>query len=140
MLVGKDPVFKRRLRDLCEERGYFLIDAENDDTAMDMMKTGPVDLVIIASVVNSYSLEEWHLASRLRSLGHRLPIIALAGQSMPGDALRAYSCGIDELLAGGIDFDSFHLYLESHLKNTGKASYGRQMVPPGFASEKREHY
>jgi DNA-binding response OmpR family regulator len=140
MLVGKDPVIQKRLRALCDENGYTLVNSENDDKAMDLMKDRPVDLVIIASTVSSYSLEEWHLASRLRRLRHRIPIIALTDQSMPGDTLRAYSCGIDELLTSGIDFNSFHLYLESHLKNTGKASYGRQTAPPGFASEKRIPY
>ena len=137
MLVGKDPDFKKRLRDLCDERGYLLVNAENDDAAMDLMKTRSIDLVIIASVVSSYSLEEWHLASRLRSLGHRLPIMALSGQSMPGDSLRAYSCGIDELLTSDIDFNIFHLYLDSHLKNTGKASYGKPMRHLKSASEQR---
>lgn len=129
LLVCKDERLENLMHDMCKKWGCELNSAKHSGDAMEYIEKNKFDIIIIASDIVSYSLEEWNLAKDLRRMGCRVPIIAITDHSVPGDALKAYQCGIDEHLVKPFDIDRLHLYIESHLKNTGKANYRKTLYP-----------
>lgn len=129
LLVSRDRRLTALLTEMCRKWHFCLTDTTNAEQALKRIHDTRIDLVIIASNLHSYSLEEWNLARELRSRGLRTPIIAISDHGVPGDALRAYQSGIDELLVKPVDIDRLHMYIDSHLKNTGKKSFVRTPYP-----------
>jgi DNA-binding response OmpR family regulator len=131
---------KRLLQELCGDWGLAFSSSHDSETVLRIIENQPTDLVIIAFKLKSYSLDEWKLAGKLRARGFRMPILAVSEHELPGDRLRAFRHGIDEYLVKPVNVDRFHLYLDSHLKNTGKSNYPKDFPRPQefrqYASEK----
>ena len=82
LVVDDQPPTRRFLRSVLEREGYRVIEAEDDASAWDAVRSqeGPICLAMID--VNLPGLKGRHVANNLRSFGP-LPVVFMTGDSAP---------------------------------------------------------
>lgn len=99
ILIAEDKLSSREmLSTVLEHAGYFVLQAENGELALELARAKRPDLLILD--LQMPVLDGYGVASALRNeeAALRVPIIALTAYAMPGDRERALSVGFTTYL------------------------------------------
>jgi two-component system cell cycle response regulator DivK len=95
------------VRRLLQANGFEIIEAENANQAVDMMREGLPDLILMD--INLPEVDGYTLTGRLKSIPflEQIPIIALTANVMKGDRERSLDAGCNGYIEKPIDVDTF---------------------------------
>ena len=95
------------VRRLLQASGYEIVEAENASQAVDLMREGLPDLILMD--INLPEVDGYTLTGRIKSIPflQPIPIIALTANVMKGDRERTLDAGCDGYIEKPIDVDTF---------------------------------
>jgi len=113
-----EDAFENRLliRRILQAEGYNVIEAENANHALEVLKTETPDLILMD--INMPDIDGYTLTSQLRTYPEleNTPIIALTANVMRGDRERTLAAGCNGYIQKPIDVDSFSDQIDRYLK------------------------
>ena len=118
VLVAEDNLVNQRLATrLLEKRGHRVVLAASGRQALEVLETGPFDLVLMdVQMPEMDGLEATaEIRKRETSTGEDQPIIALTAHAMKGDQERCLAAGMDGYLSKPIRPQELDVVLEKYL-------------------------
>src|SRR5215831_2245369 len=102
LFVDDEPLILDAHRLWFEDMGYTVHAANSGEEALDLLKTQPVDAVVVDYVMPTMNGGE--CARRMRSLRYRIPIILFSGSvvSLPKPVLEIFDACVDKGLGSGV--------------------------------------
>lgn len=103
------------VRRVLQAFGYQVIDAENANSAREILKTKRPDLILMD--INMPDIDGYTLTNELKAMPNLLgvPIVAITANVMKGDRERTLSAGCDGYIEKPIDVDRFIEQVERFL-------------------------
>lgn len=103
------------VRRVLQAFGYQVIDAENSNSAREILKTKRPDLILMD--INMPDIDGYTLTNELKAMPNLLgvPIVAITANVMKGDRERTLSAGCDGYIEKPIDVDRFIEQVERFL-------------------------
>ena len=103
------------VRRVLQAYGYTVIEAENADTARQILKSTKPSLILMD--INMPGVDGYTLTYELKSMPHLygVPIVAITANVMKGDRERTLSAGCDGYIEKPIDIDRFVEQIEHFL-------------------------
>ena len=95
MVVDDDPQIRRVLRTAFVAQGYEALDARNGEEALEMLREGKVDLVILD--VNMPGMSGLETCRAMRSVSE-IPIVMLTVRDAEADKVEALDAGADDYM------------------------------------------
>jgi two-component system, OmpR family, KDP operon response regulator KdpE len=95
MVVDDDPQIRRVLRTAFVAQGYEAVDARNGEEALEMLRDGKVDLVILD--VNMPGMNGLETCRVIRSMSE-IPIVMLTVRDAEADKVEALDAGADDYM------------------------------------------
>ena len=134
LLAEDNPVNRKLVTTLLEQRGHHVKAVENGRMAVDAVKSGgaaPFDLVLMDLQMPEMGGLEATRAIREREDGsRRLPLIALTAHAMQGDRERCLAAGMDGYLSKPIDVDELIAAVERYADGGVPATAAASVEPP----------
>ncbi|TXK61047.1 hybrid sensor histidine kinase/response regulator [Alkalisalibacterium limincola] len=138
LLVEDNPVNLLVAQRLIDLLGLDCDTATNGDEALEKMRTGRYDAVLMdcqMPVLDGYAATRaWRAHEAERDDGHHLPIIAMTANAMAGDRQKCVSAGMDDYLAKPVTKQQLLAMLEQwiddpqatpqHIPDTGAHAHG----------------
>ncbi len=133
MLLAEDtPANQKVVTSILKKRGHQIDVANNGREAVDAIKRGEFDLVIMD--VQMPTMDGFQATAVIRSLEHtdrpRLPIIAMTAHAMRGDRERCLAAGMDAYLAKPVDARKLIELVESFAPTAADADEKRRGGQP----------
>ena len=109
LLVEDNDINQRVATEILEDAGFVVDVADNGLVAVDRVRVGHYDLVLMDMQMPvmdglAATLEIRKLGGRVEG-GHRLPIVAMTANAMPSDRQRCMDAGMDDFLTKPIEPD-----------------------------------
>ena len=101
LLVEDNEMNRDMLSRRLERKGYTVAIAVDGQQAVDMAGSTTPDLILMD--MSLPVLDGWEATRRIRSIGNRVPIIALTAHAMEGDEQKAREAGCDDYDTKPID-------------------------------------
>ena len=117
ILYVEDNLANRILiRRILMAEGYTVLEAENAAQAMDLVESGPPDLILMD--INMPEMDGYTLTARLKKLPRMdsIPIIALTANVMKGDREKTIEAGCDGYIQKPVDVDLLPKQINRYLK------------------------
>ena len=134
LLAEDNPVNRKLVTTLLEQRGHHVKAVENGRMAVDAVTPGrgvPFDLVLMDLQMPEMGGLEATRAIREREDGaRRLPLIALTAHAMQGDRERCLAAGMDGYLSKPIDVDELIAAVERYADGGAPAAAAAAVAPP----------
>ena len=112
-----EDTFENRLliRRILQAEGYIVLEAENADHALDVLKSETPDLILMD--INMPNIDGYTLTEQLRTIPRleKIPIIALTANVMRGDRERTIAAGCNGYIQKPIDVDSFSEQIDRYI-------------------------
>ena len=103
LVVEDSPIYRRLLSRMLAQWGYVVSEAENGVSALEMLATSPVSMVI----------SDWEMPEmdgltlcreiRERQFGHYIYLILLTARENPGDLAQGFDAGADDFLSKPVE-------------------------------------
>jgi two-component system cell cycle response regulator DivK len=119
ILYVEDNYDNRSLvRRVLEAEGYQLMEAPNAETALNLLKKGNPDLILMD--INMPDMDGYTLTAKIRAMpAHtRVPIVAVTANVMRGDREKSLEAGCDGYIQKPIDIDNLPYQIERFMRNT----------------------
>jgi DNA-binding NtrC family response regulator len=97
LVVDDDPILTDLLVDTLAAIGYEAFAAESAKTALEVLRTKPIDLVI--SDINMPEMSGIELLEEIKKANRQLPVMLITGIGSDSIRSKAYSSGADSFLA-----------------------------------------
>jgi signal transduction histidine kinase/CheY-like chemotaxis protein len=132
VLLAEDNVVNQILAiRLLEKRGYSVIVANNGEEAVEALKNGHIDVVLMdiqMPVMDGFEASAAIRAKEKLNGGH-VPIIAMTAHALKGDQERCIASGMDAYISKPIRTSELFSTIESVLKNSVSARVNDSAVP-----------
>jgi signal transduction histidine kinase/DNA-binding response OmpR family regulator len=133
ILLAEDGIDNQRLIALHLRRaGAEVTIAENGRIAIEMVRTGDFDLVLMD--MQMPEMDGYAATSRLRGRGFDRPIIALTAHAMSDDRAKCLQCGCDEYLTKPINRSQLLATVHQHLQRRGGMAASAASASPPITS------
>ena len=122
VLLAEDNAVNRRVAlGLLEKRGCEVLLAGNGQEALDLLATGPVDVILMDLQMPEMGGLEATAAirERERAAGGHVPIIAMTAHAMKGDRERCLAAGMDDYVSKPVRPSDLYAALERALPGSG---------------------
>jgi len=130
LAVDDEPQILRALRASLAARGHEVVTAPNGETALDVLATTDVDLVVLD--LGLPGIDGLEVINRLRSWS-RVPVIVLSVREAQADKIAALDAGADDFVTKPFGLDELHARLRVALRRAagpGGDLDGRIVVGP----------
>ncbi len=99
LITDDDKIFRYLVKEILIEEGYEVIEAENGKQALEILKNGKIDLVILD--VDMPEMNGFETLNKIREDENlfNIPVIMLTVKAMMEDQLQGFEYGADEYLA-----------------------------------------
>ena len=116
LVVDDDHVHRTMLRTLLSGWGYDIIEADDGDTAVEMVRERPFDLILMdIRMIRVSGLEALGI---IRDINPSIPIILMTAYSSVETAVEGLKKGAYDYLTKPLDFDELRLAMERAMDHT----------------------
>jgi signal transduction histidine kinase/PAS domain-containing protein len=114
LLVEDVEVNRMIVAAMLEETGCVIAEAENGQIAVDMVKQGDFDMILMD--MQMPVMDGLTATREIRKLGSRVPIIAMTANAFKEDAEACITAGMNAHVAKPIEYESFIGIIAEHLR------------------------
>jgi two-component system sensor histidine kinase/response regulator len=137
LLVEDNDINQRVATEILEDAGFVVDVADNGLVAVDRVRVGHYDLVLMDMQMPvmdglAATLEIRKLGGRVEG-GHRLPIVAMTANAMPSDRQRCMDAGMDDFLTKPIEPDDMCAVVARWIQ-LGRQPVDALTLPPAAAA------
>jgi len=115
LVVDDDAAHRTMLKTLIGGWGYDIAEADDGSTAIEMVKKGPFDLVLMD--VRMLKVSGIEALDRIKSLNPAIPVIIMTAYSSVEKAVEALKKGAYDYLTKPLDFDRLKLTMERAMEH-----------------------
>ncbi|MCG6909160.1 MAG: sigma 54-interacting transcriptional regulator [Deltaproteobacteria bacterium] len=117
LIVDDDPGHLASVKMIVRSWGYTVEIAEDGDVAVDMVKSGPVDLILMdVRMTNMSGIEA---LQEIKAYNPAIPVIIMTAYSSVGSAVDALKSGAYDYLIKPLDFEVLKLTIERASEHAG---------------------
>jgi two-component system response regulator HydG len=116
LVVDDDPAHRLMLKNLLEDWGYRIEEAEDGDDAVAFIQRGPADLVLMD--VRMPRMNGIEATQAIISYNPAVPVLIMTAYSSIPSAVEALKAGAYDYLTKPLDFDALRLTIERALEHT----------------------
>lgn len=116
LVVDDDKNTRRLLRAVLESDGYTVTTAENGKTALDIMDSEHIDLVVLDIMMPV--MDGYEFTKTLRASNNDLPILTVTAKQLPDDRYTAFLAGTDDYMTKPIDKKEMLLRIKALLRRS----------------------
>jgi len=115
LAVDDDPVNLKVIENLCRPRGYLLFTAEDGPSALRMIETNDIDLVLLDLMLPGMSGYEVCRAIRRMGKGRHTPIIMVTARDQMSDLAQGFRTGASDYITKPFRSQELVLRIENQL-------------------------
>jgi two-component system KDP operon response regulator KdpE len=115
LVVDDEPAIRRFLRTSLTTQGYFVTEAENGRTALDHLRRGATDVVVLD--LGLPDIDGFDIIERLRGQGSNLPIIVLSSRTDEIGKVKALDMGADDFVTKPFGLDELLARIRAALRH-----------------------
>jgi two-component system sensor histidine kinase EvgS len=122
LMVEDDPSNQVATRKLLEKSGHAVTMAENGQEALELLRTGDFDIVLMDIQMPVMGGQEATMEIRNSpglSASKNIPIIALTAYAMTGDREKFLASGMDDYLVKPVSLENLQRVIEKHAPRAG---------------------
>jgi CheY-like chemotaxis protein len=122
LMVEDDPSNQVATRKLLEKSGHAVTTAENGQEALELLRTGDFDIVLMDIQMPVMGGQEATMEIRNSpglSACKNIPIIALTAYAMTGDREKFLASGMDDYLVKPVNLENLQRVIEKHAPRAG---------------------
>ena len=116
LVVEDDKNLRKLMAAILKQKGYSVLNAEDGVTALDIINTSHVDLVI--SDIMMPNMDGYALTDELRQLNNNLPVIMVTAKETLEDKKKGFSAGTDDYMVKPIDMDEMIMRVAALLRRS----------------------
>jgi signal transduction histidine kinase/CheY-like chemotaxis protein len=131
LLVEDNPVNQRVAVGLLRKLGYEHQIAGDGEAALEAVRAGPIDIVLMDCLMPL--MDGFEATRALRAEGYKLPIVAMTANAMSGDRERCLEAGMDDYIAKPISVPRLEALLarwSAHVRGLPFEEPAEQGAPP----------
>jgi len=114
LIVDDEPAIRRFLRTSLSAQGYHVVEAEDGEPALDALRRGPMDVLILD--LGLPGIDGFEVIRQLRELGSTIPIIVLSSRTDERGKVAALDLGADDYLTKPFGVDELHARVRAALR------------------------
>jgi two-component system KDP operon response regulator KdpE len=128
LIVDDDPQIQRAVRTNLQARGNDVLTAPNGETALDILQTDSVDLVLLD--LSLPGLDGQEVIRRLRSWS-QVPVVVLSVREQQSEKVRALEAGADDYVTKPFGVHELLARVAAVLRRAGAGREGRAVLSFG---------
>jgi two-component system KDP operon response regulator KdpE len=128
LVVDDEPPIRRLLKTSFGAQGYHVIEAADGEAALEAMKSGPADLIILD--LGLPGMDGFAVLKQLREQGSTVPIVVLSSRDDEAGKVRALDLGADDYVTKPFGVDELMARARAALRHRLQV----QGTPPVFKS------
>lgn len=133
MLIDDDPSLQLALRHLITDEGYTFFCAGDGRSGLALVEEERPDLVLLDVMMPG--MNGYDVCAKLRTAGHRMPIVFLSAKGDIVDKSIGFKAGGDDYLVKPFDNSELLLRIEAHLRrHKGDLAFARATAQNGHAT------
>ena len=115
LVVDDEPAIRRFLRTSLTTQGYFVTEAENGSAALDHLRRGATDVVVLD--LGLPDINGFDVIERLRGQGSTVPIIVLSSRTDETGKVKALDMGADDFVTKPFGLDELLARIRAALRH-----------------------
>jgi two-component system KDP operon response regulator KdpE len=115
LVVDDEPAIRRFLRTSLTTQGYFVTEAENGRAALDHLRRGATDVVVLD--LGLPDIDGFDIIERLRGQGSNVPIIVLSSRTDEIGKVKALDMGADDFVTKPFGLDELLARIRAALRH-----------------------
>ena len=115
LVVDDEPAIRRFLRTSLTTQGYFVTEAENGTVALDHLRRGATDVVVLD--LGLPDIDGFDIIERLRGQGSTVPIIVLSSRTDETGKVKALDMGADDFVTKPFGVDELLARIRAALRH-----------------------
>ncbi|NNM67381.1 MAG: response regulator [Spirochaetales bacterium] len=120
LIVDDEPINLLLLKKFLTSLHYNVLSAQNGETALSVLESSPLSLVILDVMMPGLSGFEVCTRIRKKFSPHDLPVILLTAKNTSEDLKKGFESGANDFITKPFDREEIRARLEFHLKMTGQ--------------------
>ncbi len=116
LVVDDDPGHRTMLKTLLTGWGYFIHEADDGSTAIEMVRTRAFDLILMD--IRMIKVSGLQALTEIKALNPAIPVIIMTAFSSVETAVEALKTGAYDYLTKPLDFDELRLTMERAMEHT----------------------
>lgn len=137
LVVDDEARMRKLVRDFLTVKGFYVLEAENGEQAVDLFFKQK-DIALIILDVMMPKMNGWDVCKTIRQYS-RVPIIMLTARSEERDELQGFQLGVDEYISKPFSPKILVARVEAILRRAGKAASGDVMEAGGIHLDQAAH-
>lgn len=125
LVVDDDKNTRRLMRAVLEAEHYIVFAAENGESALDIIDSEHIDLVILDIMMPK--MDGYEFTKVLREAKNDLPILMVSAKQLPADRKKGFLAGTDDFMTKPVDEEEMLLRIKALLRRA-KIACERQIV------------
>jgi len=115
LIVDDEPAIRRFLRTSLGSEGYQIAEAENGQSALDLLQRSPPDLLVLD--LGLPDIDGFEVIQRLREKGSALPIVVLSSRTDEAGKVKALDLGADDYVTKPFGVDELLARIRAALRH-----------------------
>jgi CheY-like chemotaxis protein len=124
LIVDDDPIIRRQIRLALEQDGWDPEEAENGRVALDRLRDGPFDVVVLDLIMPEMNGFEVLMQMRARDEWRDLPVIVVTAKDLSEEDRRQLNMGAERVLQKGLQEETLKDVLQALAQCTGQQTVG----------------
>ncbi len=137
MVVDDEARMRKLVHDFLEKKGYYVIEAENGEEAVDRFFQEK-DIALILLDVMMPKMDGWQVCREIRQYS-KVPIIMLTARADERDELLGYDLGVDDYISKPFSPKILVARVEALLRRSGVAQAEELVEAAGIRIDKAAH-
>ena len=115
LIVDDEPPIRRFLRTSLAAQGYRVLEAENGGAGLDMIRSNPIDVLVLD--LGLPDISGFEIIRRLRDQGSAVPIIVLSSRADEAGKVNALDLGADDYVTKPFGVDELLARIRAGLRH-----------------------
>jgi two-component system, NtrC family, nitrogen regulation response regulator NtrX len=125
LITDDEKSIRNTLRDILEYENYFILEAENGQTALEILSSNEIDLVLLD--IKMKGMDGIEVLEKIRESGSEVPVILVSGHGTIEIAVEATKKGAFDFLEKPPDLNRLLVSIRNALENNKLLNENRQM-------------
>ena len=126
LVVDDDENARILMREILESENYTVSDADNGETALEVLEKEHIDIVILDIMMPK--MDGYEFTKMLRESDSELPILMISAKQMSADRKKGYRLGIDDYMSKPVDEEEMLLRVKNLLRRAKIASEKKLVI------------
>jgi signal transduction histidine kinase/CheY-like chemotaxis protein len=120
LIVDDDPIIRRQIRIALEQEGWNPDEAEDGQAALDRLKDGPFDVVLLDLIMPEMNGFEFLMQMRARDEWRDIPVIVVTAKDLTEEDRQQLTLGAERVLQKGLKEETLKDVLQALAQCTGQ--------------------